>query len=412
MAINFPNTPVLNDTFTVSGRNYTFDGQSWVLDSFIGYTGSKGDIGFTGSQGVTGFTGSKGSDGTSVVILGTLSDEGSLPNTNNTNGDGYIINGDLWVWDGTDWNNVGPIQGPTGFTGSQGTQGVIGFTGSQGTQGTTGFTGSQGAGFTGSQGVTGFIGSRGTIGFTGSQGAGFTGSQGTAGFVGSIGFTGSQGAGFTGSQGNQGFTGSQGPAGGEGSTGFTGSQGQIGFTGSRGVTGFTGSAPSLGALSDVTVTTPSNGQVLTYDNGTWINDASAGGTEITISNNTATNATRYITFVDATTGTATALNVSDTKLYYNPSTGQLNATEFNSLSDAAYKEDLTEIENSLDLIKQITPYSFKWKEDGRSSYGVLAQELEKILPELVCKNSEGVKSVSYIPLIALLIDAVKRLAER
>jgi hypothetical protein len=41
------------------------------------------------------------------------------------------------------------------------------------------------------------------------------------------------------------------------------------------------------------------------------------------------------------------------------------------------------------------------------SYGVIAQEIEKILPELV-KNDTDYKSVSYIPLIAFLIDVVKK----
>jgi hypothetical protein len=51
---------------------------------------------------------------------------------------------------------------------------------------------------------------------------------------------------------------------------------------------------------------------------------------------------------------------------------------------------------------------FTWSETGTQSYGVIAQEIEKILPELV-KEVNGVKSVSYIPLIALLINAVKDL---
>ena len=61
------------------------------------------------------------------------------------------------------------------------------------------------------------------------------------------------------------------------------------------------------------------------------------------------------------------------------------------------------------MLNKISTYSFEWKDNHKKSYGVLAQELEIIMPELVSTNPNGTKSVSYIPLIALLIDAVKKL---
>jgi hypothetical protein len=50
--------------------------------------------------------------------------------------------------------------------------------------------------------------------------------------------------------------------------------------------------------------------------------------------------------------------------------------------------------------------SFTWKETGKKSYGMIAQELQKVLPELVSQENNGL-SVSYLPLIAILIEAVK-----
>jgi hypothetical protein len=47
----------------------------------------------------------------------------------------------------------------------------------------------------------------------------------------------------------------------------------------------------------------------------------------------------------------------------------------------------------------------------KKSYGVIAQELEQIMPDLVTTNENGVKSVSYIPLIAILVDAVRKLSK-
>ena len=55
-----------------------------------------------------------GSDGTSVNILGSVDSESELPATGNSLGDGYLINGVLFVWSGTGWENVGNIQGPAG----------------------------------------------------------------------------------------------------------------------------------------------------------------------------------------------------------------------------------------------------------------------------------------------------------
>jgi hypothetical protein len=100
--------------------------------------------------------------------------------------------------------------------------------------------------------------------------------------------------------------------------------------------------------------------------------------------------------------------ISTTKLTFNASTGTITAVDFNSTSDANLKTSVEPLQNSIEILNQIIPVKFNWVDGGDQSYGVIAQELEKVLPELV-KEVNGVKSVSYIPLIALLIDAVKTL---
>ena len=117
-----------------------------------GYIGPQGPTGATGPQGEIGPTGAAGSG---VAILGSLDDPGELPPSGSL-GDAYLIHGDLWVWDGTQWDNVGNIQGPIGPTGPQGIQGL---------QGDIGPTGA-----TGEQGLAGPIGPQGEIGPTGPQG--------------------------------------------------------------------------------------------------------------------------------------------------------------------------------------------------------------------------------------------------
>jgi hypothetical protein len=138
-----------------------------------------------------------------------------------------------------------------------------------------------------------------------------------------------------------------------------------------------------------------------YNGSSW---SGIGGT--TVADDTTTDQSRFLTFVSSTSGTASQFTVSSTKLFFNPSTGTLNATDFNSLSDVAYKENIQPLSET--LIDGLNPVQFTWKDTGKSSYGLIAQELEAVLPELVTENG-GVKSVSYIPLIAILIQEVKTL---
>jgi len=87
--------------------------------------------------------------------------------------------------------------------------------------------------------------------------------------------------------------------------------------------------------------------------------------------------------------------------------GIITCTDLNSTSDINLKENIKTVENSLNTLTQLRGVSFDWKETGRSSYGVIAQELEEILPDLVT-NGE-VKSVNYNGLIGVLIESVKEL---
>lgn len=89
--------------------------------------------------------------------------------------------------------------------------------------------------------------------------------------------------------------------------------------------------------------------------------------------------------------------------------GVTTSTDFNSASDIKFKENIQPIENPIDKILQINGVSFNWKEDGRSSMGVIAQEVEQIFPELV--NTAEYKSVNYNGLIGVLIEVVKELKQ-
>lgn len=111
-----------------------------------GATGAQGPIGpqgATGATGAQGATGSQGEPGTGINILGKLDNESQLPDIGNI-GDGYLIDGYLYVWSATTgtWQNVGAIQGAPGATGPQGPIGPQGPEGPQGSIGATGPAGS------------------------------------------------------------------------------------------------------------------------------------------------------------------------------------------------------------------------------------------------------------------------------
>ena len=129
---------------------------------------------------------------------------------------------------------------------------------------------------------------------------------------------------------------------------------------------------------------------------------------------TTDNNLRYILFTDtvplSNNGVLTQTYISNTKMYFNPATGTFNATNFNSLSDQQFKKDIIYIENATDTIRNVNGVGFTWVDTGLKSYGVIAQDLEKILPELVDGNKQ--KSVNYSGLIAFLVNSIKELDKR
>jgi len=91
-------------------------------------------------------------------------------------------------------------------------------------------------------------------------------------------------------------------------------------------------------------------------------------------------------------------------------------------SDESLKENIKNIENPLEKISQINGVTFDWTEDyikqhgGEDEYfvrkndvGVIAQEVEKVLPQVVATRKDGIKAVKYDRIVALLIEAVKEL---
>jgi Chaperone of endosialidase/Major tropism determinant N-terminal domain len=114
-----------------------------------------------------------------------------------------------------------------------------------------------------------------------------------------------------------------------------------------------------------------------------------------------TNATGALT-VAGGVGIAGALNVG----------GDITAF---ATSDERLKKNITIIPDALDKVNKISGVGFEWNEkSGKTGkdYGVIAQEIEKVLPELVVTRDDGYKAVRYEKIIALLIEAVKELNKK
>ena len=88
--------------------------------------------------------------------------------------------------------------------------------------------------------------------------------------------------------------------------------------------------------------------------------------------------------------------------------GTVNAQHFNATSDITLKQDISVIDNALEMINNLNGISWNWKNDGTASMGVSAQDVEAVAPELVGHGEY--KSVNYNGLVGVLIEAVKSLS--
>ena len=88
--------------------------------------------------------------------------------------------------------------------------------------------------------------------------------------------------------------------------------------------------------------------------------------------------------------------------------GTIRATgDVIAYSDARVKENVNTIENALDKVNQLRGVEYNKIGDDKQSIGVIAQEIEKVLPQVVHEDSEGMKSVAYGNIVGVLVEAIK-----
>lgn len=186
-----------------------------------------------------------------------------------------------------------------------------------------------------------------------------------------------------------------------------------------------------------------------------------------ITNETSSASTHYLLVTPNSTGVLTGVNVSTTKISYQPSTGRLSLgggtaststttgtfvvtggagisgalfvggnidsggditadgdiTAF-STSDARLKTNIKPIANALDKVARLRGVTYDWSAEyldtkfgrtkdimSRTDCGLLAHELEEVLPEAVAEKANGYKGVRYEKTVSLLVEAIKELKQ-
>jgi len=189
---------------------------------------------------------------------------------------------------------------------------------------------------------------------------------------------------------------------------------------------------SLG--SNITLTLPDSttaGNVLTTDGS---GNLTFSDLTIEVSNQSAATDTYYPLLSTSDSGSISSVDVSSSKLSFQPSSGTLTVTDLSTTdinctditctditasgdleagtitetSSRALKTDINPISNAVDAIFALEGVSYTRISSGRRESGLIAEDVEKVLPELVDSKGEY-KSISYSRLTAYLIEAVKSL---
>ena len=96
-------------------------------------------------------------------------------------------------------------------------------------------------------------------------------------------------------------------------------------------------------------------------------------------------------------------------------TGKFNSQGIQETSDARFKKNINSISDALSTVMNLEGVTYNWRTEEfpersfgeRMEYGVIAQQIEKIVPELVATDEDGYKSVQYSHMVPLLLEAIK-----
>jgi hypothetical protein len=192
-----------------------------------------------------------------------------------------------------------------------------------------------------------------------------------------------------------------------------------GFNNDAGYTTNTGDITSVVAGDGLTGGATSGAATLNIGAGTGI-DVAADAISVDVSDfmtNGSNNRIVTATGTDAQNAEANATFDGSTLAITGAITATGDVTAFSS-SDKSLKENISNIENAVDKVSKINGVYYNWTFEAQEKnahfgkekeVGVIAQEVEKVLPEIVSTRDDGTKAVKYDRLCALLIESVKEL---
>ena len=151
----------------------------------------------------------------------------------------------------------------------------------------------------------------------------------------------------------------------------------------------------------------------------WVTLASKGGTHVIVntdgSYNSSENAYDHFTIWQDNISNYNARQFYVTNVGNVYAKGDVTAYQANNMSDIRLKKDVKPIENALDIVDKLNGVTFTWKRDDKKSLGFIAQDVEKVVPELV-EDKPAIddpntlhKTVNYANMVAILNEAVKEL---
>lgn len=203
-----------------------------------------------------------------------------------------------------------------------------------------------------------------------------------------------------------------------------------------------GGASCLDALSDVVISSPVCGHMLIHNGSTWCNKASTDiSSNLTSGQVLCYNGTTItgVTTVACATCAVGAKNLcgciptcfaAATHCHCNlynstsikactTSTGLCicgcgYATDFVASSDVRLKKDIAPIYNAISMVDRLYGVQYKLCADSTSTcrIGLIAQDVQKVLPEVVCTGSDGMLGITYEKLVPVLIEAIKQLQKQ
>lgn len=197
-------------------------------------------------------------------------------------------------------------------------------------------------------------------------------------------------------------------------------------------------APLVHTHSEYLEDAPSNGTIYGRQNGNWveagggeanedwlradINDVKTGGylrfnnglqLQLGSSGHTQLHGDTTNSYLDLNSGNFFIRSGSTTRFTFARSTGHFTTVgNVIAYSDLRLKKEIEVIEDALAKVRRIRGITYTDIETGELRTGVIAQELDKVLPQAVHENEDGMLSVAYGNVIGLLIEAIKELEDR